>query len=111
MPFALMADVYTDDLGRYRLTGLQSREYMVEVVLQLQQMNFASAPGESGGSSSINNVASLSFYSGSATRKADAKPFKLSANEENSGEDITIPLAKLHTITRGSASQRTTDMC
>ncbi|MGB9417444.1 MAG: carboxypeptidase regulatory-like domain-containing protein [Acidobacteriaceae bacterium] len=99
MPFALMADVYTDDLGRYRLTGLQSREYMVEVVLQLQQMNFASAPGESGGSSSINNVASLSFYSGSATRKADAKPFKLSANEENSGEDITIPLAKLHTIT------------
>jgi hypothetical protein len=99
MPFALMADVYTDDLGHYRLTGLQPREYMVEVVLQLQQMNFASAPGESGGSSSINNVASLSFYSGSATRKADAKPFKLSANEENSGEDITIPLAKLHTIT------------
>lgn len=99
MPFALMADVYTDDLGRYRLTGLQSREYMVEVVLQLQHMDFASAPGESGGSSSINNVASLAFYSGSATRKADGKPFKLSANEEHSGEDITIPLAKLHTIT------------
>jgi hypothetical protein len=99
MPFALMADVYTDDLGRYRLTGLQSREYIVEVVLQLQQMNFASAPGESGGSSNINNVASLSFYSGSATRRADAKPFRLSANEEHSGEDVTIPLAKLHTVT------------
>jgi hypothetical protein len=99
MPFALMADVYTDDLGRYRLTGLRSREYMVEVVLQLQQMDFASTPGEVGGSSSLNNVASLSFYSGSATRKADAKPFTLSANDEHSGEDITIPLARLHTIT------------
>ncbi len=99
MPFALMADVYTDDLGRYRLTGLQSREYMVEVVLQLQHMDFASAPGEAGGSSSIDNVACLAFYSGSATHKADAKPFKLGANEEHSGEDITIPLAKLHTIT------------
>jgi hypothetical protein len=99
MPFAMMADVYSDDLGRYRLTGLQPREYMVEVVLQLQQMNFASAPGQIGGSTSINNVASLSFYSGSATRKADAKPFSVSANEEHSGEDVTIPLAKLHTVT------------
>jgi hypothetical protein len=101
-PFALMAemtDAYTDDLGRYRLTGLQSREYMVEVVLQLQHMDFATTPGETGGSSSSGNVASLSFYSGSATRRADAKPFKLGANEEHSGEDITIPLAKLHTIT------------
>jgi hypothetical protein len=99
MPFAMMADVYTDDLGHYRLTGLKSREYMVEVVLQLMRMDFASAPGENGGSSSINPVASLSFYSGSASRKADATPFKLSASEEHSGEDITIPLAKLHTIT------------
>jgi hypothetical protein len=62
-------------------------------------MDFASAPGESGGSSSVNNVASLAFYSGSATRRADATPFKLTANEERSGEDITIPIAKLHTIT------------
>jgi len=30
MPFALMAGVYTDDLGRYRLTGLESREYLVQ---------------------------------------------------------------------------------
>ena len=99
LPFALMADVYTDDLGRYRLTGLESREYLVRVDLNLQHMDFAAAPGESGGSSSINNVASLAFYSGSATRKADATPFKLTANEEHSGEDITIPIAKLHTVT------------
>jgi hypothetical protein len=98
MPFALMADVYTDDLGRYRLTGLESREYLIRVDLNLQHMEFASAPGESGGSSSTDDVARLAFYSGSVTRKADATPLKLTANEEHSGEDITIPIAKLHTI-------------
>jgi hypothetical protein len=99
MPFALMADVYTDDLGRYRLTGLESREYLVKVDLNLQHMEFESGPGGFGGSSGIDNVASLSFYSGNTARKLDAKPFKLTTNEERSGEDITIPLAKLHTIT------------
>jgi hypothetical protein len=99
MPFNMMADTYTDDLGHYRLTGLAPREYMVEVILQLQNMQFGFTPGAAGGSTSVNNVATLSFYSGSATRKQDAKPFKVVANEEHSGEDITIPLAKLHTIT------------
>lgn len=99
MPFNMMADTYTDDLGHYRLTGLDPREYMVEVILQLQNMQFGFTPGAVGGSTSINNVATLSFYSGSAARKQDAKPFKVAANEEHSGEDITIPLAKLHTIT------------
>jgi hypothetical protein len=99
MPFAFTADVYTDDLGRYRLTGLESREYLVQVDLNLQQMEFASAPGSFQGSSSFGSVANLSFYSGSTARKLDAKPFKLTANEEHSGEDITIPIAKLHTIT------------
>jgi hypothetical protein len=99
MPFALMAGVYTDDLGRYRLTGLESREYLVQVDLNLQHMEFQSAPGAFDGSSSLDNVASLSFYSGNTARKLDAKPFKLPANEERSGEDITIPLSKLHPIT------------
>jgi hypothetical protein len=99
MPFALMAGVYTDDLGRYRLTGLESREYLVQVDLNLQHMEFQSAPGAFDGSSSLDNVASLSFYSGNTPRKLDAKPFKLPANEERSGEDITIPLSKLHPIT------------
>jgi hypothetical protein len=99
MPFALMADVYTDDLGRYRLTGLESREYLVQVDLRLQQMEFESAAGGFQGSSTIGEAAVLSFYSGSATRRLEAKPFKLTPNEERSGEDITIPIARLHTIT------------
>jgi hypothetical protein len=99
MPFATMGNAYTDDLGHYRLTGLQPREYILEVVLEMQHMDLASAPGSGASSASTSSIASLSFYSGSATRKADAKPFTIAANEERSGEDITIPLAKLHTIT------------
>ncbi len=99
LPFATMGNAYTDDLGHYRLTGLQPHEYTLEVVLEMQHMDLASAPGSGSSSSSTSSIASLSFYSGSATRKADAKPFTIAANEEHSGEDITIPLAKLHTIT------------
>jgi hypothetical protein len=97
MPFNMMADTYTDDLGRYRITGLEPREYMIEVVLQLQNMDFGFVPGESGGSSSINNVATISFYSGGVARKSEAKPFKVAANDERT-EDLTIPLSKLHTL-------------
>jgi hypothetical protein len=98
-PFPMMTDVSTDDLGRYRFTGLESRDYLIQVDLNLQQMEFESAPGSFQGSSGFADVARLSFYSGNSARKLEAKSFNLTANEERSGEDITIPLAKLHTIT------------
>ena len=40
----------------------------------------------------------LIVYSGDATRKSAAASFKLSPGEERTGEDITLPLSKLHTI-------------
>jgi hypothetical protein len=43
-------------------------------------------------------VASIAFFSGSTSHKRDAAPFKLGAGEERTGEDITIPLSKLHTV-------------
>ena len=56
---------------------------------------------------------SLMIYSGDATRKSEAVPFKLGPGEERTGEDITIPLSKLHSIsgvvtaaTRRSCHQR-----
>lgn len=99
MPFNMMADVSTDDLGHYRLAGLEPREYIVEVVLQLQSMQFSFTPGEAGGGTAVNDVAKLSFYSGGVARKQDAQPFRVAASNEHSGKDMTIPLAKLHTVT------------
>jgi hypothetical protein len=40
----------------------------------------------------------LIVYSGDATRKSAAASFTLSPGEEHTGEDITIPLTKLHSI-------------
>ena len=85
----------TDDLGHYRISGLRDGEYIVETMLA--HMDFV--PGEThalGLSGVMRSV--LIIYSGDATRKSDAVPFKLGGGEERTGEDITIPLSKLHAI-------------
>ena len=85
----------TDDLGHYRISGLRDGEYIVETVLA--HLDFV--PGEThalGLSGVMRSV--LIIYSSDATRKSDAVPFKLGGGEERTGEDITIPLSKLHAI-------------
>ena len=98
-PFGTMAEVRTDDLGRYRLIGLPASEYTVQVDLELQKLDLGIIVGESWNSRSTTSIARLPFYSGNSTRQRDAAPFKLTAGEERTGEDITIPLSKLHTVT------------
>ncbi|MBS1806224.1 MAG: carboxypeptidase regulatory-like domain-containing protein [Acidobacteria bacterium] len=87
----------TDDRGNFRITGLPPlKEAIVEADLSLQNstLTFSKAGwGRSSGSSS-----KFSFYSGNAVRERDAKAFQLSMGEERSGEDISLPLSKLHTI-------------
>jgi hypothetical protein len=98
-PFAMSADARTDDLGRYRIAGLAPREYTVQVDLELQDREFGVTVGGEG--TSIMNrppLARIAFFSGSTSHKRDAAPFKLGAGEERTGEDITIPLSKLHTV-------------
>ena len=85
----------TDDLGHYRISGLRDGEYIVETMLA--HLDFV--PGEThalGLSGVMRSV--LIIYSSDATRKSDAVPFKLGGGEERTGEDITIPLSKLHAI-------------
>ena len=98
-PFLMATQVRTDDLGRYRLIGLPPREYEVQVDLGLQKMTIGMTLDNSGASMSSDSQARLLFYSGSTARKRDAASFKLTEGEERTGEDITIPLSKLHTIT------------
>jgi hypothetical protein len=85
----------TDDLGRYRIGGLRDGEYIVDTAL----VHLDLVPG----ATPVNGLSglmrsSLMIYSGDATRKSDAIPFKLGVGEERTGEDITIPLSKLHSI-------------
>ncbi len=94
----------TDDQGNYRISGLPAMQYLLEVELALSKSTFTSdGNGSSGQSQSL--VFSLPVYSGSKTRTKDATRFSLKTGEERKGEDIQIPLSKLHTV-RGSIIAR-----
>lgn len=87
----------TDDRGTFRITGLPAlKEAIVEAdltaensTLSFNKMGFSTSGGPS---------FSLAFYSGGALRPKDAKPFQLTSGEERPGEDITLPISKLHKI-------------
>jgi hypothetical protein len=98
-PIIMADDVRTDDLGRYRIAGLAPRDYMIQVDLELQDTDFGVTIGALSISAMNRPIASISLFSGNTTRKRDAKPFKLTAGVERTGEDLTIPISKLHTVT------------
>jgi hypothetical protein len=94
----------TDDRGDYRISGLPDQKYMAEVDLELISRWYMSDGHGSSGSSST-NVYSLSVYSGNRMRAKDGKPFDLKQGEEQTGEDIQIPISKLHSV-RGTVTAR-----
>jgi hypothetical protein len=87
----------TDDRGNFRITGLPPmKEAIVEADLSIQNstLHFSKHGfGSSGGPSFT-----FAFYSGNAVRASEAKPFQLTMGEERSGEDISLPLSKLHKL-------------
>ena len=93
--FGVQGDVVTNDLGRYRISGMHGGRYAVEALLSHVDL-VPRANHDSPFSDMIRSV--LVVYSGDATRKSAAVSFTLSPGEERTGEDITIPLTKLHTI-------------
>jgi hypothetical protein len=93
--FGVQGDVVTNDLGHYRISGMHGGRYAVEALLSHVDL----VPGTNRDSPSSDLMRSvLVIYSGDATRKSAAASFTLTPGEERTGEDITIPLSKLHTI-------------
>ena len=93
--FGVQGDVVTNDLGHYRISGMHGGRYAVEALLSHVDL-VPRANRDSPFSDMMRSV--LVVYSGDATRKSAAVSFTLSPGEERTGEDITIPLTKLHTI-------------
>ena len=87
----------TDDRGQYRISGMPPGEYLLQADLELMKAFYTidEHGNTTGGQSS---VASLAIYPGGKTRRADAAPITLTSGEERRGEDIQIPLSKLHTV-------------
>ena len=86
----------TDDRGMYRMAGLPARVYLVSVDLSVKQTGFDLSPNGFG-SANVSEF-KIPVYSGSKLRARDAVPFTLKLGEERPGEDITVPLAKLHSV-------------
>ncbi len=96
-PLEFTPNPMTDDKGSFRIAGLPDREYLAAVELSFTRTGYDINGGgfgvfhDGGGSK-------LMIYSGDQFRTKNAHPFKVKLGEERPGEDITIPLAKLHTV-------------
>ena len=86
----------TDDQGHYRISGLPPGEYLLEGTLSLQGMYYTVKDSNTGVGTWP--IYSLSFYSRGTSRRKDVAPITVTPGEELGGQDLEIPLAKLHTI-------------
>jgi hypothetical protein len=86
----------SDDLGHYRVTGLVPGDYILKASLKTgTQMGL--------GSSSMNlmkmaAVTPLVVYAPAGFHKTDAKPITLQAGQDMSGEDVTLNLTDVHSV-------------
>lgn len=92
----LSPGIHTDDRGNFRISGLPAGKYAIEVVLEFG--NSRTYFSSSGVSSMSYAPERLEIYSGNTPRVKDAASFTLQTREERTGEDIVIPISKLHTI-------------
>ena len=88
----------TDDLGRFRISGLKPGTYRVVVTQS------SSGEGEMGGdgmgmiAGMIGDPRGLHFYSGDTFHKKAAKTFELRAGDEITGIDFRLPVDGLHAV-------------
>jgi hypothetical protein len=87
----------TDDQGRYRIGGLPAGTYLLETTLSIQGMYY-NVNEQNGTSVGTWPIYALSFYSGGSSRRKDGAAITVTAGEEHGGQDIEIPLTKLHTV-------------
>ena len=84
----------TDDQGNFRLSGLPAGEYLLRTTLELQ----GSLVANSGNDVSGDPTYRWDIYFGDGVRPRDAKAITLKDGEESSGDNITIPLSRLHSV-------------
>jgi hypothetical protein len=86
-----------DDEGRFRFAGLPAGEYLLKSILEIDPGNMRDQT--SGGDSMIYGDYAIDCYYGDGIRQKDAKTIKVTEGEQLDGNDIVIPLARLHAVT------------
>ena len=113
-PGAKLERAVTDDLGRFRIAGMPSGQFVLEaslVTAALDRQAFSPVASSAGSFLSILGGLSgmsglrLAVYSGSVNRLSDAEVISLRAGEERSGSDMVARLAPTRSITGFVISQ------
>jgi hypothetical protein len=91
----------SDDLGHFRIVGLAPGEYLVKGSLQTRS-RFAMQNGMMNFKGTVDSP--LTVFAPAAFHKADAKAITLHAGEERQGEELTINLAGMHSVSGRVAS-------
>lgn len=96
------AGTTTDDRGNFRMASLLADEYMIETDLSLSDTKTSTfgsgAKGETMEFALMNVRFSLPFYGAGLARQQDAKGFKLTAGQELTGQNMTLPVSKLRQL-------------
>jgi len=93
---------YTDDRGHFRFSALLPDEYMLKADLTIGNTRETSISGPGGDvmfTQMMSYRSSLPFYGEGFAHQADAKPIKLLAGQELTGQDMTLPISKLFRLT------------
>ena len=101
-------EVYTeaDTGGHWQIGGLPPGEYRIEVLLRIEERHQSSLLSDN--TSSWNNTLfSVPVYFGDTERARDAKTVTLSDNQRVDNQDVTVPIAKMHTLTGAVVDART----
>jgi hypothetical protein len=91
------SNITTNDLGQYRIAGLAAGHYVIEAEFSLQNLAMTGFLGQAVGWE-VRPQYSLSFFTGGSTRARADAVFALTKGEARMGEDLVIPLSKLHSI-------------
>ena len=83
-----------DDQGRFRFAGLPAGEYLLKSMLRLDGGYMRDDKGDS----RIYASYAIDCYYGDGVRQKDAKTIKVGEGEQSDGDNIEIPLAKLHVV-------------
>lgn len=95
-PF-LYTGTTTNDIGQYRIAGLTAGHYVIEADLSRSDVNASMYKGKTM-SIEEHSQYSFSFFSGGKLKASKGDGFALTAGESRPGEDIVIPLSKLHSV-------------
>lgn len=95
-PF-MSTGIVTNDLGQYRIAGLAAGHYVIEASLSISNIRVTGFMGQMSGIEE-RSQSSLAFFSGGKLKAEKDAAFALAGGESRPGEDILIPLSKLHTV-------------